>query len=263
MLDCVSQQMLAVPFRLDDLSSILIVLIALFSCAAHFLRQIILSRRGKPLFIEFNANKLYDGVQRFMHWFFLILAFVLFITGFMIFKIDYLITIYPPLAELSLRSLVSYHWYFSLLLILTSIIHAIYDAVLINRIKDMMINLKDLRNFGMITKILFGSKDNYPKIDRYHPMQKMLHWAIVIVLFFLGFTGLTIWSPFLVFIRSSGLSVFEEWLYIYNSRYLHDLLAIIFVALMIGHLYFSTVIPANRDRLRILISGRIRRESNA
>lgn len=258
----ISLQVLAVPFRLDDLSILVIIFAVIFAVAAHFLREIILGRRGKRWDMVFEKAQRYDAVQIFVHWFFLVGLVVLFITGFIIFKMDYFLSVYPQLSAVGLRNLVAYHWYFVVILFALTIFHVVYDTIIIRKFQEVNITRLDLRNFIKIARNFFGITRNYPKLEKYHPMQKMLHWIMAVVFFLLGFTGLTIWSPFLDFVRAIGLGSFEEWLYIVNSRYLHDLLTFLFVALMIGHFYFSVLIPANWKVFRGMTRGWIKYENN-
>lgn len=257
------QQILEAPFRMDDLSALIIILIAIFGCAAHFLREIILGRRGKRWDMVFGRVKRYNKIQIFEHWFYLIILVILFFTGFMIYKEGYFFSTFPSLVNVGLRLIVSYHWYFMVIIIGLSIFHIIYDVFILNLIREVSFNRADLKNFRLITKNFFGLAKDYPNLEKLHPMQKMLHWAIAITLVALGFTGLTIWSPFMEFTKAIGLGYWEEWLDIYNSRYLHDLFTFILVGLMVGHFYFSTLIPSNWKVFRGMTRGWIEYKENS
>lgn len=75
-------------------------------------------------------------------------------------------------------------------------------------------------------------------------------------------TGLTVWEPFLGLIRASGLGYLEPWLYIYDSRYLHDIFTFSLVALIIGHFYFSVLIPTNWKVFRGITHGRLKYDTS-
>jgi cytochrome b subunit of formate dehydrogenase len=249
------QQTFEVPFRIDDLSVLIIIFIAIFGCAAHFLREIILGRRGKSWEMVFGRVQRYNRMQIFVHWFYLAILLVLLITGLMIYKDGFFFSIFPFLTDLGLRGLVAYHWYFMVIFIGLSLFHIIYDVFILNLFREANFTRADLKNLRVIIRNFFGLAKNYPKLEKLHPMQKMLHLAIAITLILLGVTGLTIWEPFLELTKAIGLGSLEEWLYIYDSRYLHDLFTFIFVGLMIGHFYFSTLIPANWKVFRGMTRG--------
>jgi cytochrome b subunit of formate dehydrogenase len=252
----ISQHIFSVPFRLDDFSVLLIIFTAIFGIAAHFLREIILGRRGQRWDMKFEKKDRYEKPQIIVHWLFLICLFVLFLTGIIIFKIDFFIETFQ-LGETGLRSWVAYHWYFSIILVQLGVFHIFYDTIIAKKTREAVINRTDIRNLKIITRNFLGVTKDYPMIKKLHPMQKFFHWSLFIVVLLLGFTGLTIWAPFLNFIRTIGLGSFEEWLYIYNSRYLHDLLTFILVAIMIGHFYFSTLVPTNWKVFKGMVTGRI------
>jgi cytochrome b subunit of formate dehydrogenase len=262
MIGSMPQQVLAIPFRLDDLSIVLIISTIVIGCAAHFIREILLGRRGQRWNMVLEKVMRYDKVQIVVHWLFLIFLTTLFVTGFIIFKMEYLFSLYPQLGVVGLRNWVAYHWYFAIVVIGLGIFHILYDTVIISKFNDAWITRLDLRNMKVIINNFFRLTTEYPNLEKLHPLQKMFHWSICAVLFLLGFTGLTIWEPFLGFIKASGLGYFEEWLYIYNSRYLHDLFTFILVALMIGHFYFSALIPTNWRVFRGMTRGWIKIDSS-
>jgi cytochrome b subunit of formate dehydrogenase len=250
-------QYLSVPFRIDDLSVLLIIFTAIFGIAAHFLREIILGRRGQRWDMQFQKKERYDKIQIIVHWLFVFCLAVLFLTGLIIFKMDFFTDTFPQVGESGLRSWIAYHWYFSIIIIQLGITHVLYDTFVAKKTKESLITRTDIRNLGIITNNFYGLTKEYPKLDKLHPMQKIFHWSLFIVVFLLGFTGLTIWTPFYEFLNSSGMGYLQEWLYIYNSRYLHDILTFILVAILIGHFYFSTLVPTNWKVFRGMITGRI------
>ncbi|MFC1754525.1 cytochrome b/b6 domain-containing protein, partial [Thermoproteota archaeon] len=189
------------------------------------------------------------------------LLFALLLTGLFIFKIDFFTSIYPSLGEINLRLLVAYHWYVSIALLDLAIIHIFYNSIIINKLSTIWITRVDVTNLLTITRNFFVISKDYPKMKKLHPMQKIFHISLVIVTFFLGFTGLTIWEPFLMFLRNIGLGFMENWFYITNSRYLHDLFTFLFIALMIGHFYFSTLVPTNWKVFRGMTHGQLLNQS--
>ncbi len=251
----VLQQILVAPFRLDDLTIYLLLAIGIGGCIAHFAKEVFLGRRVTMSTTMVGRVKHYDAVQIILHWLFLLCVALLFITGFIIFKMEDLLPAYPWVADVGLRMLVAYHWYFALILLAASLVHVIYDVVVLGKFSEANFTRLDLQNLVKITRNFLGSTKEYPVLEKYHPLQKLLHWSIFVVLFLLGFTGLTIWDPFSRFIEAVGLGYLEEWLYIYSSRYLHDLLTFIFVVLMIGHFYFSTLLPGNWKLFKGMITG--------
>ncbi len=247
-----------VPFRVDDLLALAIVSGAIWGAGIHFIREVIYGRRGKRWDMVFEQVERYDKVQIVVHWLFLILLAALFVTGFIIFKLDYFTSLYPQLGEVGLRNLVAYHWYFAVALIELGLFHILYDTFIIRKFRDAWITQRDLQHMKTIAKNFFVITEEYPRLEKLHPMQKMAHWGIFIVVFLLGITGLTVWEPFLGLIRASGLGYFEPWLYIYSSRYLHDILTFALVALMIGHFYFSVLIPTNWKVFRGITHGQLK-----
>ncbi len=250
-------QVSGTPFRLDDIVAISIIFLIIIGCAIHFIREIIYGRRGQRWNIEFEETKRYDKVQIIIHWLFLILLFALLLTGLFIFKNDYFILLYPPIGEINLRLLVAYHWYISIALLDLALIHIFYDSIIIRKIGSVWITKIDINNLLTITKNFFVITKDYPKLKKLHPMQKIFHLGLVIVIFLLGFTGLTIWEPFLTFLRNIGFGSIENWLDIYESRYLHDLLTFLLIALLIGHFYFSVLVPTNWKVFRGMTRGQL------
>lgn len=250
-------QVSGVPFRLDDVTAISIIFAVIIACSIHFIREIIYGRRGQRWNIKFEETKRYDKVQIVIHWLFLILLFALLLTGLFIFKTDYFISIYPLLGEINLRLLIAYHWYISIALLDLAIIHIFYDSLIIKKIGTVWITRLDITNLVTILKNFFVITKDYPKMKKLHPLQKIFHLGLVIVIFFLGFTGLTIWEPFLMFLRNIGLNSLENWFYIYDSRYLHDLFTFLFIGLMIGHFYFSVLVPTNWKVFRGMTHGQL------
>jgi len=250
------QQILVAPFRIDDSSALLIIAAATIGCFLHLIKEKIFKRKTIQQNV-IGTERRYDIIQIMIHWLFLAFLAALFLTGVILFKLDYFYSIYPWLSSIGLRSLFGYHWYFSILLIGLSIVHIIYDGVVLGRLKESIFTRLDISNLLAITRNFFGLTKDYPALEKYHPLQKALHWGIILTLLLLGVTGLTIWNPFLEFIRSIGLADYEEWLYIVNSRYLHDLFTFLFVGLMIGHFYFSVVVSSNRKTFKRMITGHI------
>ena len=248
------QEALAVPFRMDDSSVLLLIEVAVIGCLIHFIKEKLSKKKVNQEKITERVKR-YDIIQIIVHWLFLIFLATSFFTGIIIFKVDYLYSVYPWLSSSGLRTLFSYHWYFAILLISLSIFHIIYDIFVLGKLKESLLTRLDLNNFFIVTRNFFGLTANYPVFKKYNPLQKVLHWGIALTLLLLGFTGLTIWNPFLELIRSVGLGKYEEWLYILNSRYLHTLFAIIFVDLMIGHFYFSVFLSSNRKKFKGMITG--------
>lgn len=250
-------QISGVPFRIDDITATSIIFAIIIGCSIHFIREIIYGRRGQRWNIEFEETKRYDKIQIVIHWLFLILLFALLLTGLFIFKIEYFISIYHPLEEINLRLLVAYHWYISIALLNLAIIHIFYDSIIINKLNTFWFTRVDVNNLITITRNFFGISKDYPKMKKLHPMQKIFHISLAIVIFLLGFTGLTIWEPFLIFLRNVGLGFMENWFYIANSRYLHDLFTFLFIALILGHFYFSTLVPTNWKVFRGMTHGQL------
>tara|TARA_B100002003_G_scaffold229168_1_gene238227 strand:+ start:57 stop:869 length:813 start_codon:yes stop_codon:yes gene_type:complete len=250
-------QVSGVPFRTDDFLVLSIIFSAIFGIAIHFIREVVFGRRGQRWDMRYQQVQRYDKIQIVVHWLFLVFLFALLITGMIIFKIDYFIAVYPAIGEMGLRILVAYHWYISIALLDLAIFHIIYDSIIIRKYNDFWITRVDIHNLLTIVRNFFVVSQKYPKIQKLHPMQKIFHLGLLITVFLLGFTGLTIWEPFLSFLRNIGLGSLEGWLYIQNSRYLHDLFTFILVALMIGHFYFSVLIPTNWKIFRGMTHGKL------
>jgi cytochrome b subunit of formate dehydrogenase len=256
-------QVSGVPFRLDDLLALAVVSIAVWGCGAHFIREIIFGRRGQRWNMVFEQIDRYDKVQIVIHWLFFASLAGLFVTGLFVYKLDYFADISPQIDAVGLRNLVAYHWYFAIVLLELGIFHIVYDSLIIRKFSDAWVSRLDLRHMKIITRNFFALTQEYPQLEKLHPMQKIFHWSLFVVVFLLGFTGLTIWEPFHGLIQASGLGLFDDWLYIYRSRYLHDLLTFVLVALMIGHFYFSTLIPTNWKVFRGIVYGRLKHEASA
>ncbi|MCL4435577.1 MAG: cytochrome b/b6 domain-containing protein [Thaumarchaeota archaeon] len=256
-------QISGVPFRLDDSLALTIIAVSIFGCVAHFFREIIYGRRGQRWNMVFEQIERYDKIQIVIHWLFLALLLGLFITGVFIYKMDYFSNVSPQIASVGLRNWVAYHWYFSIAVINLGIFHIVYDSLIIRKFREAWVSRLDIANMKAIIQNFTARTKEYPRLEKLHPMQKMFHWAIFVDIFLLGFTGLTIWEPFQGFIQASGLDAFNDWLYIFKSRFLHDILTFTLVGLIIGHFYFSTLIPTNWKVFRGIIYGRLKIEEEA
>ena len=254
------QHVMVAPFRIDDSLAILLIAAAIIGCLLHLIKEKVVKRTTIQQNI-IDTERRYDIIQILIHWLFLTFLAALFLTGLILFKLDYFYSMYPWLSSIGLRNLFGYHWYFSILLIGLSVVHIIYDVVVLGKLKETIFTRLDLSNFLTITRNFFGLTKDYPVLAKFHPLQKVLHWGIILTLLLLGVTGLTIWNPFLEFVRSIGLGEYEEWLYIVNSRYLHDLFTFLFVGLMIGHFYFSAVVSSNRKTFKRMIKSKIDSEN--
>ncbi len=253
-------QISGVPFRPDDILVLAIVSIAIWACAIHFFREIIFGRRGQRWNMVFEQIERYDKIQIVVHWLFLALLLGLFITGLFIYKLDYFSGVSPQIAAVGLRNWVAYHWYLSIALINLGMFHIIYDSLIIRKFGETWITKVDIANMKTIIRNFTARTKEYPRLEKLHPMQKIFHWATFVNIFLLGFTGLTVWEPFQGVIEASGLGAFNEWLYIFKSRFLHDILTFTLVALIIGHFYFSTLIPTNWKVFRGIVYGRLKIE---
>jgi cytochrome b subunit of formate dehydrogenase len=250
-------QVSAAPFRVDDLLALAVVSIAIWGCGIHFIREIIFGRRGQRWNMIFEQIERYDKIQIVIHWLFLAFMAGLFVTGLIIYKMDYLSEISPQIAAVSLRNWVAYHWYFAIAVLDIGLFHIVYDSIIIRKFGDAWVTRLDLRNMKIITRNFFALTKEYPQLAKLHPMQKMFHWSLFAVVFLLGFTGLTAWEPLNSLLQSAGPG-FTDWLDIHQSRYLHDLLTFALVSLVIGHFYFSTLIPTNWKVFRGIVYGRLK-----
>src|SRR4030067_2240754 len=97
------QHVLLAPFRIDDSSALLLIAAAIIGCFLHLIKEKIFKRKTIQQNV-IGTERRYDIIQILINWLFLTFIAALFLTGVILFKLDYFYSIYPGLASIGLRS---------------------------------------------------------------------------------------------------------------------------------------------------------------
>jgi cytochrome b subunit of formate dehydrogenase len=96
-------------------------------------------------------------------------------------------------------------------------------------------------------------------VMKYHPAQKLLASMNLLVIFFMGVTGIALAEEIAPgstgFVAILGLLAAPIYLFDLNLRLIHFLMFIYFLSTTMVHFYFA-LIPQNRQRLKGMVTGK-------
>jgi cytochrome b subunit of formate dehydrogenase len=99
----------------------------------------------------------------------------------------------------------------------------------------------------------FGRTRHYPAFGKYDPLQKLYHALLTILAAALIVSGIYLFSS-----AEAWATFSHDWMR--RMRLVHDIGAFIWIALVIGHMYFG-IIRVNWPQLVAMITGRLRGSS--
>jgi len=117
-------------------------------------------------------------------------------------------------------------------------------------VRAMWFEKRDWLDLKLIFANFFGRTRQYPAFGKYDPFQKLYHLSITMLSFAVIFSGI-----FLVLSAQVWLTFSHEWMRI--MRLMHDIAAFVFVAIIIGHIYFG-LMRVNWPYLVAMITGRLK-----
>lgn len=113
--------------------------------------------------------------------------------------------------------------------------------------RTMWFERRDWRDLKLIVRNFFGATSEYPAFGKYDPWQKLYHAWLTVA------SGAVIFSgTFLVVSAEVWATYSHEWMR--SMRLLHDIGAVGFTAVVIGHIYFG-VIRVNWPQLISMVTG--------
>lgn len=210
----------------------------------------------------------FTATQRASHWIMAISVFLLMLSGFIMLN-----------SNITIRGIAGVSWLdihivFSIIFIGYFIFHIGHVAYK-GTWKAMWFGRRDLEDQVLRLKNFIGMSDDYPRQFKYPSAQKLLHLGVAVVSIGVVATGVVLlrrvevpllWGPtreFTFLGIQFGLGSGEPaWGLVTWSFVLHDLSAIFFVALVIGHIYFA-IRPDEWPVSKSMITGNIPVETYA
>jgi formate dehydrogenase gamma subunit len=119
--------------------------------------------------------------------------------------------------------------------------------------RSMWFEAQDLRDLRLIAANFLGRTRDYPAFGKYDPWQKIYHACLTLLAAALIFSGAY------MFISAEAWGTFSHgWMRF--MRLVHDLGAFVFIAILVGHVYFG-IIRVNWPHLVSIVTGRLRGSS--
>jgi Ni/Fe-hydrogenase 1 B-type cytochrome subunit len=119
--------------------------------------------------------------------------------------------------------------------------------------RSMWFDARDLHDLRVIAANFLGRTRDYPAFGKYDPWQKIYHACLTVLAVGLIFSGAY------MFISAEAWGTFShQWMRF--MRLTHDLGAFVFIAILIGHVYFG-IIRVNWPRLVSMCTGHLRGSS--
>jgi cytochrome b subunit of formate dehydrogenase len=184
----------------------------------------------------------YEAGARLYHWGNTILVIGLLVSG---------IALFSP-GSLGRGSWLLVHEVLGVLFVLALALHVVV-APRRGDGRSMWFDAQDLRDLRLIASNFLGRTREYPAIGKYDPWQKIYHACLTMLAAGLIFSGAY------MFISAEAWGTFShQWMRL--MRLTHDFGAFQFVAILIGHVYFS-IIHVNWPRLVSMVTGHLRGSS--
>ena len=229
---------------LPEAGALLVWLVAGF-IGIHLLRRsfatpVPLSEDDRPPVLSNEAVQKYEIGQRLYHWGNFLFLTILAVSGYALFI--------PRSLKSPLPSWVLIHELFSALFIAGLLVHMV-AALTRGERHTMWFDRTDWRDLRTVIANFFGRTRRYPRIGKYDPVQKLYHAFISLLSAVMVFSG-----TFLVCSTENWTTLSHEWMR--WQRLLHDVGAFVFIAIILGHIYFG-LIKANWPELIAIFTGKI------
>jgi formate dehydrogenase gamma subunit len=119
--------------------------------------------------------------------------------------------------------------------------------------RSMWFDARDVHDLRVIAANFLGRTRDYPAVGKYDPWQKIYHACLTVLAAALVFSGAYL------FISAEAWGTFShEWMRV--MRLTHDVGAFVFIAILIGHVYFG-IIRVNWPQLVSMLTGHLRGSS--
>jgi formate dehydrogenase gamma subunit len=236
--DAVAQQLLAAAAWL------LVALAGLF-IAVHLLRrstgQPVSNTATKKLSSQTRVVR-YQVGARLYHWGNTLLVLGLVLSGVALFSPDLL----------GNGSWLLIHEICAVLFVLALVLHIVV-APRRGDGRSMWFDGQDLRDLRLIAANFLGRTRDYPAFGKYDPWQKIYHACLSVLAAGLVFSG-----AYLFLSAEAWGTISHGWMRL--MRLIHDVGAFVFIAILIGHVYFG-IIRVNWPRLVSMVTGQLRGSS--
>jgi Ni/Fe-hydrogenase 1 B-type cytochrome subunit len=144
------------------------------------------------------------------------------------------------------------HEILGVMFVLALVLHVIVAPVR-GEGRSMWFESRDVHDLRVMSANFLGRTREYPAFGKYDPLQKIFHAGLALLAAMLIFSGLYL------FLSAEGWATFgHAWMRI--VRLLHDAGAFVFIAVLVGHVYFG-IIRVNWPQLVSMVTGRLRGSS--
>ena len=184
----------------------------------------------------------YQGGARLYHWGNTLLVIGLAVTGVALFSPD----------SLGRGSWLLMHEVVAVLFVLVLALHIVVAPTRGDG-RSMWFDARDVRDLRVIAANFLGRTRNYPAFGKYDPWQKIYHAFLALLAAGLIFSG-----AYLLLSAEAWATFDHAWMRL--MRLLHDVGAFVFIAILIGHVYFG-LIRVNWPQLVSMCTGRLRGSS--
>ncbi len=226
--------------------------------------QVNILKKKEPK-IEFLNVERYAKGERLHHWVHVLSMLVFFFTGLELFIPIFFVGDY-----LSTRTL---HFFLGILIGLWDQLFFGYLVIKNKHLHQIIPTPRDFLDLAIIALCAVGilPDEKYPHYDfyipeekryvmKYHPAQKILTVSNLLMISILGITGISLAETLVpgsmgIFGVIVGAILFPLSIINFDVRFLHFLVYLYFIISTLIHFYFA-VIPANRNRLRGMVTGK-------
>ncbi|HWC77012.1 MAG TPA: cytochrome b/b6 domain-containing protein [Blastocatellia bacterium] len=221
----------------------LIVLLAAVFIGVHLFRRSFggpVSEASAPSLAVAGTVEKYKIGARLYHWGTFIFLAVLAVSGWALFVPR---SLKPPVSSWLLI-----HEVFSGMFIVGVVVHVI-TATALGDAGSMWFKSPDWKDLRLIAANFFGKTRQYPRFGKYDAFQKLYHGFVAILSALMIFSGV-----FMVLSTENWATLSHEWMR--WQRLVHDVGAFVFIAIILGHIYFG-IVRANWPELIAMVTGRI------
>jgi len=221
-------------------SAVLGVIVVFLFIAVHLIRRSAGQPRssgGTRVATETEVQK-YEFGARLYHWGNLAFLLGLVISG---------LALFVP-GELRAAPWLLLHEIFAALFIAGLLLHIVI-APLRGTAGTMWFERRDWSDLRLTVANFFGRTRQYPAFGKYDPWQKLYHALLTLLSVAAIFSGV-----YLVISAEVWRTFSHDWMR--QMRLTHDVAAVAFVAIVVGHIYFG-VIRVNWPQFAAMITGRL------
>jgi len=239
-----------------------IVLIFVAALLVHFVRRSYHQPArvgGTPVEVPGDSVKVFDLVERLIHWSLFIVLGLLMVSGIAIFvpgSFNYVLEAFGVAGSSTTATASNLLWHTDMVWLLLGliVIHIVWDLVVARGWSYQVIRKSDFSDMATRSKSFLGLGPKVqPRHGKFDFFMKAFHWSLAGCLVILGITGIYLWNPYgLIGAMSPG---FE-----YTMREIHDIFAFLLVGLVAMHIYFA-IEPINWPVLRSMVTGTISGEA--